>query len=129
MFVVANRLKDLRESEGITIEEMAKKTGKSVATIYRYERGMVEKIPYDTLTIIAKALGKSPEELRGDDVRKAIAEEDRECREGREVDEVSRLDIVNILTDQKYKFNQLDLSQIKSFIEYIIQAKKYNKRY
>ena len=126
MFVVANRLKDLRESEGITIEEMAKKTGKSVATIYRYERGMVEKIPYDTLTIMARALGKSPEELRGDDIRKAIAEEDRE---GREVDEVSRLDIVNILTDQKYKFNQLDLSQIKSFIEYIIQAKKYNKHY
>lgn len=123
MFVVANRLKDLRESEGITIEEMAKKTGKSVATIYRYERGMVESIPYDTLTIIAEALGKSPEELRGDDVRKAIAKEDRK------VDEVSRLDIVNILTDQKYKFNQLDLSQIKSFIEYIIQAKKYNKRH
>lgn len=123
MFVVANRLKDLRESEGITIEEMAKKTGKSVATIYRYERGMVESIPNDTLTIIAKALGKSPEELRGDDVRKAIAEEDRK------VDEVSRLDIVNILTDQKYKFNQLDLSQIKSFIEYIIQAKKYNKHH
>lgn len=123
MFVVANRLKDLRESEGITIEEMAKKTGKSVATIYRYERGTVESIPNDTLTIIAKALGKSPEELRGDDVRKAIAEEDRK------VDEVSRLDIVNILTDQKYKFNQLDLSQIKSFIEYIIQAKKYNKHH
>ena len=123
MFVVANRLKDLRESEGITIEEMAKKTGKSVATIYRYERGMVESIPNDTLTIIAKALGKSPEELRGDDVRKAIAEEDRK------VDEVSRLDIVNILTDQKYKFNQLDLSQIKSFVEYIIQAKKYNKHH
>ena len=121
MFVVANRLKDLRESEGITIEEMAKKTGKSVATIYRYERGMVESIPYDTLTIIAEALGKSPEELRGDDVRKAIDKEDRK------VDEVSRLDIVNILTDQKYKFNQLDLSQIKSFIEYIIQAKRYNK--
>jgi len=123
MFVVANRLKDLRESEGITIEEMAKKTGKSVATIYRYERGMVESIPYDTLTIIAEALGKSPEELRGDDVRKAIDKEDRK------VDEVSRLDIVNILTDQKYKFNQLDLSQIKSFIEYIIQAKRYNKRH
>lgn len=122
MFVAVNRLKDLRESEGITIEEMAKKTGKSVATIYRYERGDVRNIPDDTLAIIASALNKLPEELRGDDLRKAIDEQERRERED------SLLDIVNILSTQKDKFNQLDLSQMKSFIEYILMSKRYNRR-
>lgn len=122
MFVVANRLKDIRESEGITIEEMADKTGKSVATIYRYERGDVSNIPDDTLAIIASVLNKTPEELRGDDVRNAIAEQERKEKE------VSLVGIMKALTNQSDKFNQLDLSQIKSLIDYILLTKMGNKR-
>lgn len=122
MFVVANRLKDIRESEGITIEEMADKTGKSVATIYRYERGDVSNIPDDTLTIIASILNKTPEELRGDDVRNAIAEQERKEKED------SIIGIMKALTNQPDKFNQLDLSQIKSLIDYILLTKMSNKR-
>jgi DNA-binding helix-turn-helix protein len=122
MFVVANRLKDIRESEGITIEEMADKTGKSVATIYRYERGDVSNIPDDTLAIIASILNKTPEELRGDDVRNAIAEQERKEKE------VSLVGIMKALTNQSDKFNQLDLSQIKSLIDYILLTKMGNKR-
>lgn len=122
MFVVANRLKDIRESEGITIEEMADKTGKSVATIYRYERGDVSNIPDDTLAIIASILNKTPEELRGDDVRNAIAEQERKEKE------VSLVGIMKALTNQSDKFNQLDLSQIKSLIDYILLTKMSNKR-
>lgn len=122
MFVVANRLKDIRESEGITIEEMADKTGKSVATIYRYERGDVSNIPDDTLAIIASILNKTPEELRGDDVRNAIAEQERKEKED------SIIGIMKALTNQPDKFNQLDLSQIKSLIDYILLTKMSNKR-
>ena len=122
MFVVANRLKDIRESEGITIEEMADKTGKSVATIYRYERGDVSNIPDDTLAIIASILNKTPEELRGDDVRNAIAEQERKEKE------VSLVGIMKALTNQSDKFNQLALSQIKSLIDYILLTKMGNKR-
>lgn len=122
MFVVANRLKDIRESEGITIEEMADKTGKSVATIYGYERGDVSYIPDDTLAIIASILNKTPEELRGDDVRNAIAEQERKEKE------VRLVGIVKALTNQLDKFNQLDLSQIKSLIDYILLTKMGNKR-
>lgn len=119
MFVPVNRIKSIREARGKTIEEIAEKTHKSVATIYRYERGEVKNIPDDTLAKIADLLETTPEELRGDDARKAALEMDKE---------IDLLSIVDLLTSNRDEFNMLDLRQIKSLIEYVVLSKNPKKR-
>ncbi len=50
----------LRKQRKMTVEELALKVGKNKATIYRYEKGEIEDLPYTVLIPIADALGVSP---------------------------------------------------------------------
>ena len=46
---VGERIKNRREEIGMTVDELAEKLGKNRATIYRYERGDIEKLPIEIL--------------------------------------------------------------------------------
>ena len=59
-----NGLKALREKRVITQEELSSVSGVGVATISRLETARV-KPSVKTIRALAKALGMSPDELRG----------------------------------------------------------------
>lgn len=62
---VGKRIKQLRECKGLTQEDIAKKVGVAIQTIYKYENEIVTNIPLDKLEKIAKALQTTPAYLMG----------------------------------------------------------------
>lgn len=60
-----DRIKQRRIELGLTVEELAKKIGKSRATIYRYENGDIENMPTPILEPLARALETTPADLMG----------------------------------------------------------------
>lgn len=60
-------IKYLRKQKHISADELAEKVGVHRATIFRYERGDIERIPYQVLVPIAEVLGCSPLDLMGID--------------------------------------------------------------
>ena len=49
-------IKELRKRRGISAEQLADILGVAPSTVYRYENGDIEKMPYKILIPIAKAL-------------------------------------------------------------------------
>ncbi len=73
------RIKELREKHQISVDELARRIGKSRATVYRYENNEIENLPYTILVPIANALHTTPtyllgceEELQGDGLGKQL---------------------------------------------------------
>ena len=59
------RIKNRRIQIGMTADELAEKIGVSRSTMFRYEKGSIEKIPYLKLMDIAKALRTTWGDLMG----------------------------------------------------------------
>lgn len=59
------RIKEIREAKKITATELAQKLGVHHSTIYRYEKGDIEKVPTNILEDIAKELKVTPAFLMG----------------------------------------------------------------
>lgn len=57
----------LRVQKKMSVEQLAEKIGKSRTTVWRYENGDIEEMPYTILIPIAKALNVSPTVLLGID--------------------------------------------------------------
>lgn len=68
-------IKAMRKSKGISAEQLADALGVAPSTIYRYENGDIEKMPYKVLLPIAKILNTDPLYLLGFD-EKQITKED-----------------------------------------------------
>lgn len=62
---VGKRIQERREAIGLTVDEMADALGKDRSTIYRYERGDIEKLPTSVLEPLAKILDTTPSYLMG----------------------------------------------------------------
>lgn len=62
---VGQRIKQRRKELGVSADKLAKSLGKDRSTIFRYEKGDIEKLPIDILEPIAKALNTTPEYLMG----------------------------------------------------------------
>ena len=58
-------IKARRKELAMSAERLAEKVGVSPATIYRYEKGDIEKVPVDVIKDIAKALNTTPAYLMG----------------------------------------------------------------
>ncbi len=67
------KLKELRKSKGMTLDELAEMVGTSKQTIHRYETGVITNIPPRRIENLASALGTTPSELMGweDDISSA----------------------------------------------------------
>lgn len=61
----AERMKLRRKELGLSAECLAEKLGCSPTTIYRYEKGDIEKMPIDILNPLAKILFTTPAYLMG----------------------------------------------------------------
>lgn len=59
------RMKTRRKELGIPVEYIASSLGVSVATIYRYENGDIEKVPGSVLEPLSRILQVSPAYLMG----------------------------------------------------------------
>ena len=67
---IGEKLKKLRENAGLSADELGRVIGKDRATVYRYEKGDIRKIPIDILESLAHAVGVSLSDIIsiGDDV-------------------------------------------------------------
>lgn len=62
---VGERIKKRRKELGYNADYLAEHTGLSRSTIFRYEKGEIEKISSEVLAKFAKVLSTSPEKLMG----------------------------------------------------------------
>lgn len=62
---IGDRIKQRRVELGLDADDLAKRIGKSRATVYRYENGDIENMPTTVLEPIAKALNTTPAFLMG----------------------------------------------------------------
>ena len=61
----SSKLKELRKSKGMTLDELAEIVGTSKQTIHRYENGIITNVPPEKVESLANALGTTPQELMG----------------------------------------------------------------
>ena len=61
----STKLKELRKSKGMTLDELAEIIGTSKQTIHRYENGIFTNVPPEKVESLANALGTTPGELMG----------------------------------------------------------------
>lgn len=59
------KLKELRKSKGMTLEDLASAAGTSRQNIHRYEKGVIVNVPPERILAMAKALSVSPDVLMG----------------------------------------------------------------
>lgn len=60
MNAICNRLREIRESEGLTQEELGKQIGKSKQWISELERGNI-RLTYEYAVAISAVYGKTPD--------------------------------------------------------------------
>jgi len=60
---VGELIQRYREAAGLSVQDLADAIGKDRSTVYRYEKGEIEKLPSDLLVPVANALGVSPAQL------------------------------------------------------------------
>ena len=95
----AERMKLRRKELGLSAEYVADKLGCSAATIYRYEKGDIEKMPLDILKPLSFILCTSPAYLMGWD----DSVEDESHEEGLTSDETKLLSLYRELNEEGQK--------------------------
>ena len=60
---IGKKIRELRESKGMTLDEVAKLCGTTRQAIYKYENEIVTNIPYDKIILLARALNATPSQL------------------------------------------------------------------
>ena len=69
---VGERIKSLREKQGMTLEELGNKVGVGKSTVRKWENGMIENMRRDKIAKLASALGVTPLYLMGWDNQNAV---------------------------------------------------------
>lgn len=62
---MAKRIKDLRTSQGMTLEQIAEKVGVGKSTVRKWETGLIANMRRDKIAALADALNTSPMYLMG----------------------------------------------------------------
>ncbi len=63
--MLAQKLRTLRRTRGLTLSQLAHAIGTSKQTISRYEKGIISNIPKEKIELLAHALEVTPSELMG----------------------------------------------------------------
>lgn len=71
--MLSEKIKILRKSKGMSLEQLAELIGTSRQTVHRYENGIITNIPHDKIEALARALGTTPASLMGWDNEKRIS--------------------------------------------------------
>ena len=62
---MAQRIKQLRQDRGLTLEQVAEVVGVGKSTVRKWETGMIANMRRDKIADLAKALGTTPAYLLG----------------------------------------------------------------
>ena len=62
---IGDKIKQLREQKGMTLEELGNKVGVGKSTVRKWETGMIANMRRDKIKKVADALDTSPEFLMG----------------------------------------------------------------
>lgn len=62
---MAQKIKDLRQRKGLTLEQVAAVVGVGKSTVRKWETGMIANMKRDKIAALAKALGTTPAYLMG----------------------------------------------------------------
>ena len=62
---IGDRIKQLREQKGMTLEDLGNKVGVGKSTVRKWETGMIANMRRDKIKKVADALNTSPEYLMG----------------------------------------------------------------
>ena len=71
--MLGEKIKFLRKSKRMSLEQLAELIGTSRQTVHRYENGVITNIPHDKIEALARALDISPASLMGWDGEKEIS--------------------------------------------------------
>ena len=78
------RIKELRQSRGLTLEQVADVVGVGKSTVRKWETGMIANMRRDKIASLAQALGTTPEYLMGW-TNKNVSPSEHELTEGEQV--------------------------------------------
>ena len=62
---MARKIKELRQQQGLTLEQVANIVGVGKSTVRKWETGMIANMRRDKIAALAKALGTTPMYLMG----------------------------------------------------------------
>ena len=82
---MAQRIKNLRQEKGLTLEQVAEVVGVGRSTVRKWETGMIANMRRDKIADLAKALGATPAYLMGwqeEDAKKELSPSEPELTEG-----------------------------------------------
>lgn len=85
---MAQKIKDLRQQRGMTLEEVANIVGVGKSTVRKWETGMIANMKRDKIAKLAQALGTTPAYLMGwkeDNEEKANSPDQIKLTEGEEL--------------------------------------------
>ena len=121
------RIKTLRETKGITQEELAKLLDTTKQTISKYEKGIVTNIPSDKIELLSKILGTTPAYILGWDSEENDAASDlldeslAGVTDSDQFEENKQLWISEVGT---FDFTPEEMKQIIGFAKYILSQRK-----
>lgn len=82
---MAQRIKNLRQEKGLTLEQVADIVGVGKSTVRKWETGMIANMRRDKIADLAKALGTTPAYLMGwkeEDTKKEESPSEPQLTEG-----------------------------------------------
>ena len=113
------RIKKRREELGMSQVQLANMLGVDKASVGRYEKGQIEKIPYITFIKILIALQTTPDKLLSDEEKELVAQAD-ELSDRYKVFETMKEVVANKLT----QLSEDDLSVIDAVAQGLISKHK-----
>ena len=79
---MAQKIKELRQKRGLTLEQVANVVGVGKSTVRKWETGMIANMKRDKIAALAMALGTTPAYLMGWDEEKQLAPDKLKLTEG-----------------------------------------------
>ena len=79
---IGKKIRELRESRNMSLEDVARLCGTTRQAIYKYENEIVTNIPYDRIILLAKALNTTPSQLFDWNEDKKISPDELQLTEG-----------------------------------------------
>lgn len=118
---IGDTIRSLRVKNHLTVEELANRVGKSRATMYRYENGDIENVPYTILVPIANALGVDPTVLLNVDKNTENENAPYMVNEG---NSKSTIRFMNQFRDTE--FSEDEMTELINFANYLISRRGAN---
>lgn len=119
---IGKRIKNRRKELGLSAEDLASRIGKNPATVYRYEKGEIEKLPATIIAPLAKALNWSPGDLLVDKPDSTTYYTDPEAAEYAE--ELRTNPNMRILFDATKNISKEDMKKTVEYVKFLkLQSK------